>query len=91
MRIEKETTITFNEEESHAVIWSASDITERKMDALGIKGDVFGGGMRWIIPKGWVKFRKPRELNDEQKESLKKRGIALSLLRTSSNSKGKAV
>lgn len=81
MRIEKETTITFNEEESHAIVWSASDMTERKMSALGLEGEKYGGGMRWSIPKGWVKFRKPMELSESQKQSLKERGKALSLRR----------
>lgn len=73
MRIERETSITFNEEESHANLWTASDITERKLKALGLDGEKYGGGLRYSIPKGWVKFRKPRELTPEQKEALSKR------------------
>jgi hypothetical protein len=66
-RREKETSITFNEADTHAIIWSASSMTERKLASMGLKGEPYGGGMRWEIPKSWIRLRKPMVLSEEQK------------------------
>lgn len=79
LRIEKETIINFNEQESQASVWSASESMEKKMIALGLVGESTCGGMKWQIPKGWVKIIKPRNLTEAQREALKERGKALSL------------
>lgn len=78
-RIERETTITYNEEEDEAMVWSASRIFQRKMERLGIKhykaGKRDGAGVDesryYKVPKGWVKIRLPHkkpELTDEQRK-----------------------
>lgn len=71
IKLEKETSITFNEKEAHAVVWTASDITENKLIKLGLKGESWGGGVRWNIPKSWIKIRKPRDLTEEQRNDIR--------------------
>lgn len=79
IRLERETTIAFNEEESLAIVWTSSEMTERKLATLGLVGEKHDGGLRYSIPKVWIKFRKPMILSDKQKASLKEHGKALSL------------
>ena len=72
-RIEQETTVSFNDEEQVAQIWSASGVFQHRMERLGIvplkmatRPD--GGKNCWYeVPKQWVKLRKPRERTEEQK------------------------
>lgn len=77
-RIERETTITWNEEEDEAMVWSASPLFQRRMDRLGIgyyKSSEREGteeSRYYKIPKGFVgiiRTRKKRELTEEQRKA----------------------
>ncbi len=80
-RIERETTITYNEEGDDALLWSASPLFHRKMTRLGIAH--FKAGKRdglpvdelrfYRLPKTMVKIllpRKVKELTVEQRAAL---------------------
>jgi hypothetical protein len=75
-RLERETVITFNEGESSASVWTASETVYRRLKNLGYvptrddeRSAVFE------IPKAVVRVLKPRikrELTERQREALKK-------------------
>jgi hypothetical protein len=75
-KFERETVITFNEAESSASVWTASEIFYRRLKNLGYaptrddeRSAVFE------IPKAVVRVLKPRvkrELTERQREALKK-------------------
>lgn len=71
LRNEQETTIVFDAESKEATIWSCDPVTLRKMKKLDIEGKELGPGMQYIIPKKWVKIRKPRKISEEQLEVLR--------------------
>lgn len=80
-RIERETTMTYNEEEEDALIWSASPTFQRKMEKMGIPH--YKSGMRdglpveesryYRVPKSWVKVRLPRKMPELTEEQRKER------------------
>lgn len=83
-RIERETTITFNEEEEHALVWSASPGFQARMKRHGVEPYQVGKrtdvDSHWYrVPKTWVKVSPPRhrELTEAQREELRERGKAL--------------
>jgi hypothetical protein len=75
-RFERETVITFNDAESSASVWTASEIVYRRLKNLGYvptrdneRSAVFE------VPKAVVRVLKPRpkrELTERQREALKK-------------------
>lgn len=77
-RIERETTVCYNEEEDNALIWSASPVFQRKMERLGVEHCKSASrpeaGVEesrcYRVPKGWVKIRPARVLTDEQRTKL---------------------
>ena len=77
-RIERETILTFNEEEDDAMVWSASPMFQRHMARFKIEpcqtGQRGEAGIleswSYRIPKGWVKVRLPKMLSPEQRERL---------------------
>lgn len=79
-RIERETTVSYNEEESVALVWSASPVFQRKMAKRGVepyqrddREDV--AGLWYRVPKRWVKVSPPRnmQLSDEQRAKMGER------------------
>lgn len=71
LRSEQETTIVFDAESKDATVWSCDPVTLRKMKKLGVEGEELGPGVKYIIPKKWVKIRKPREISEEQREVMR--------------------
>lgn len=60
-RYEQETTITWNELEDHALLWSCQPAMLRKMAKL--KAEIYRNDEQWNvfkIPKSWVTVRKPK-------------------------------
>lgn len=78
MRIERETTIVFNDEENNAKVWSCSAIFQRRMAKLGIAPERTapreGADLScwYTVPKKWVKIRLPvkRIFDEEQKKRI---------------------
>lgn len=71
-RYEQETSITFNNEEAEAILWTCQPVMLRKFAKLGIKPMRDDGeGKAFKIPKKWVKIsvRKPQNLTDEQRRN----------------------
>lgn len=59
-RLERETTITFNEAELDAIIWSATPSIQRRMKRIGFKPyRKSGDGLWYKVPKKLVQIRKP--------------------------------
>tara|TARA_B100000315_G_scaffold237660_1_gene254638 strand:- start:171 stop:506 length:336 start_codon:yes stop_codon:yes gene_type:complete len=88
IKYEKETIISFNEEEDMATIYSCSSSIWNKCKKLGLKQiDSFKDSDGNIISKTFeiekrlVSFRKPRVLTDEQKRNLRERA---KMMRTNS-------
>jgi hypothetical protein len=82
LRQEKETTFVFNEEDKEASVWSASFIFQKKMAKLGIvptRTDSRQDAVShwYIIPKKWIKIRKPRVMTEKQRQKLVERGKLL--------------
>ena len=79
-RLENETAITFNEEEPHAVVWSASPLFQRHMQRTGVEpykidARVDSQSCWYRVPKEWVRVRPPRkvQLTDEQRAEMGER------------------
>lgn len=79
LKIEQETTITFNGAEEIAHIYSAEPRVIRRLDALCAESEEivlendYNGAKTYYCPKKWIKFRKPREMSREQREALAER------------------
>ena len=65
IQYERETTITFNDGEDEAAIWSAQPKFQRKMGKLGVSVLKSSSGDRgrvshWYrVPKSWIKVKPP--------------------------------
>ena len=77
-RLERETTITFNEVEDTALVWTASEPMYRKLKKLGFYPvEDRDRSATFQVPKKSVSIRKPIVLSEEQREALRERGKAL--------------
>ena len=75
-RIERDTTISFNEEEATAHIWTASQPMYRRLRKMGYCP--FEDNERsasFNVPKKCVSVRKPKVLTEKQKTNLTKRAV----------------
>jgi len=78
IRLERETTITFNEVEDTASIWTASEPMYRKLKKLGFYPvEDRDRSASFKIPKKCVSIRRPIVLSEERKTILRQRGQAL--------------
>jgi len=82
-RFERETIITFNEAESSASVWTASETVYRRLKNLGyIPMQDNERSAVFEVPRGLVKIlrqRPKRELTEKQRENIQK---AISARRT---------
>jgi len=77
-RIERDTTITFNEEEETAHIWTSSQPMYRKLKKNGYEPvEDTEQSARFEVPKKCVRIRKPRVLTEKQKTDLTKRAVLM--------------
>ncbi len=77
-RIERETTITFNEVEDTASIWTASEPKYRKLTKLGFYPvEDRDRSATFEISKKCISLRRLVVLSEEQREAMRKRGKAL--------------
>lgn len=74
-RHERETVITFNEEEPTASVWTASDVTYRRLKKQGYHpAEDEERHAVFMVPKSLVKvlrLRAKRELSPEHREALR--------------------
>jgi hypothetical protein len=75
-KFERETVITFNETESSASVWTASETVYRRLKNLGyVPTQDNERSAVFEVPKAVVRVLKPRvkrELTERQREALKK-------------------
>jgi hypothetical protein len=75
-KFERETVITFNESESSAAVWTASETIYRRLKNLGyVPTEDNERSAVFEVPKAVVRVLKPRvkrELTDRQREALKR-------------------
>lgn len=78
-RLEQETTINFNNEESTAEIYKADPVVMRKLDKLcEERPDLYqctevtqtGIGKMYTCPKKLIRFANPRVYTEEQKKAM---------------------
>ncbi len=75
-RIERDTTITFNEEEETAQIWTASGSVYRRLRKMGYcPSEDNERSSSFKVPKKCVSVRKPKVLTEKQKTNLTKRAV----------------
>jgi hypothetical protein len=72
-RLERETIITFNESEPHAVLWTASLKEVAKWAAQELTITPANGGWRTLVPKQRVQIRRAYRLSPEKLESTRAR------------------
>jgi hypothetical protein len=73
-RLERETTIVYNEQQKTAVIWSASSVLQRRMEKLDVKPQKkLGEGCWYEVPKSWIKVSRPRQVSEAQKAASRER------------------
>ncbi len=78
IRLERETTITFNEVEGTASIWTASEPMYRKLKKLGFYPvEDRDRSATFSIPKKCVSIRMQVVISEERKAKLRQRGQAL--------------
>ena len=85
LKIERETTIVFNEAEDAAMIWSASPRFQRAMGKIGVEPYKTAGRERgeqscWYkVPREWIHVRKPkqRQLSPEQRQNMADRARSM--------------
>lgn len=81
-RIEQETIINFNEAEATASVYTYNRALRRKLEKLAEERpeecQVVRKGQAddYVIPKGWIKIKPPRQLSEEQREVLAARARA---------------
>ncbi len=73
-RIERETSIVWNEEEDKALIWTASEITYRKLKKLGyFPTEDRDRSATFVVPKRDIRMPKPK---DEARSRRSKERVA---------------
>lgn len=78
-RIERETVITFNENEDLAVVTTADRTVIRKIKKLMEENDSISASQvskevwQFGMPKKFLKFRLPRKMTDEQRKAASER------------------
>lgn len=80
-RYEKETIITFNEQDKTATVYTYNEKFKRKLcelckaKAAEIKqtGNDLTGGLTFELPKKWVKINAGKNLTDKQRNELSNR------------------
>ncbi len=77
-RYERETSITFNEEDETAQIWTFSEPMYRKLIKMGFSpSEDNERSASFTVPKKCVSIRKLRVMTDKQKTDLSKRAILM--------------
>ncbi len=77
-REERETTITFNEKDETAHIWTFSQMVYRMLKKRGHEPvEDTEQSARFEVPKKCVSIRKPRVLTEKQKTDLTKRAVSM--------------
>lgn len=73
-RYEQETSITFNNEEAEAILWTCQPAMLRKFEKAGINAmRIDGEGRAFKIPKKWIVIslnKKPKNLSEEQRKVI---------------------
>lgn len=73
-RLEQETSVTFNESEDHAVVWTASPVTLRKFAKLGLQPVRVDSptAKAFHVPRNWIAIRAPKKMNmtPEKRQAL---------------------
>lgn len=85
-RMEHETSVVWDEEEKVARIYTASPVSMRKLDGLCARfPEVYGKvweekdadgrvtAAKYEVYKGYIRFGKPREVSDAQREAARER------------------
>ena len=89
-KLERETIICFNEEESTASVYTHNPSLRRRLEGYALtrpddcrldKVTHDGLAVEYIVPKKWIKVNAPRLLTDEQRAALSERGRRLADLR----------
>ena len=78
-KYEMETIYNYNQEESLASCYTMDRALIRRLDALAEKHKEITvvradeGVRKYTLPQKWIKVRAPKELSDEQRETMAKR------------------
>lgn len=73
--LERETIINFNDAESTANIFTASEVQMKKMKDLGTWTKT-NGGWEIDVPKAWVKIKPPKAVSEAQR-AASRRNVAM--------------
>ncbi len=82
-RIEQETIITYNEQESTAEVDTCNKALINQLDGLCAKTSCITcvaedeHGKRYILPKKWVKVKMPKQYSEEQRLKMAERAREL--------------
>lgn len=81
-RAERESILTFNEQEPSASVFTHSAALIRRLDALAaarpeecrrVRVCHDGQAAEYELPKGWIKVSPPRYVSEDQKEAARER------------------
>lgn len=88
--VERETIITYNEQEKTAVVYTCNPVLKRKLDGLTaarpdecklLRRFPDGVGVEYEVPKKWVKVSPPRFVSEETRAALAERAKRIGLCR----------
>lgn len=83
-RIECETVINFNDEESFAQISTRQKRIKNRLAKIGIKPHHKQGDYECFrVPKRWIKISAPRKVSESQREAARKRFLKSPILSNS--------
>ena len=80
-KVEQETIVNFNEQESRADVYTYNPAWIRKLRQLSaqfpkdvkIERPEKHGGYTYSVPKSWIKLHAPRVYSEEQKKAMRER------------------
>ncbi len=81
-RVERESILTFNEQDPSASVYTHSAALIRKLDTLAadrpeecrrVRVCLDGQAAEYELPKGWIKVSPPRYVSEDQKEAARER------------------
>lgn len=93
-RAERESILTFNEQEPSASVYTHNAALIRKLDALAVSRPEEcrrvrvchdGQAAEYELPKGWIKVSPPRQLSEAQRQATQKALAAAQAKRNAQN------
>ncbi len=78
---ERETIVQMDDASQEANLWTNQPVMIRRLERLGLTGQVLGAGVQFQFPTKWLKFHKPRVISPSMRARLAEQGRNLAKAR----------